>query len=394
MDFQQRRKLIKKITKGLIIALFVFVVGGVGGVYFDHQILPGIRANKYLSRWDFFKKATENVTVIYNTEQVTVKEDDAVKQVASQAANAVVNIVSIAKPSSGQKAGIGSSGVDNLSGTGVIATSDGLIVTYRRAILENNAQYKVFLPGGATYDASLTGIDGFTDLAFLKIDASNLTAISLADSADFHPGRKLIAIGNSFGEYQNRFAAGLLSNNDRTFNLAGKTLSSSEKLEGVFETDFAEQAAFLGGPVIGYGGSLVGIIGSLSIDNQPHYFQIPANVVKAALDLAVSGKLEKRPVLGIYYVPITKQYSIVHDLPTDRGALIYSPSGKQGLAIITGSPAQVAGLQLGDIITSVGEKGVNLDNPLSNLLSQYKKGEMVDLTILRAGNELKLPVRL
>jgi len=397
MDFQQRRTIIKKIFKGIIIIFLVFVIGGIGGVYFEQHVLPGIRMNPFLSRLDLLKKASENVTVVNNTQQITVKEDDLINEVSSQATNAVVNIISIANPSGPQKtltSVTASLPKDSQSGTGVIVTSDGLIVTYRSAIMESGAQYKVFLAGGANYDATLVGIDQFTNLAYLKMDVSNLTAIAFADSSDIQPGRRLIAIGNSFGEYQNRFAEGLLSNNDRTFNLAGQTVSSSEKLEGVFETDFIDQDAFVGGPVIGYSGDLVGIIGSLQINNQTVYFQIPSNVVEKSLELAVGGGFGDRPSLGVSYVPITKEYAIVHNLQVDRGALVYAPSGKQGLAVLAGSSAQTAGLQVGDIITAVNNQQVDLDNPLSNLLSQYKKGDTVNLTVLRNGNQVTIPVTL
>jgi len=387
----------KKALKGIVLIFLVFVIGGIGGVYFNQHVLPGIRTNRFLSRLDFLKKASENVTVINNTEQITVKEDDLINEVSAQAANAVVNIVSMSTLPVQKGAPSGTNAVaqkSSQSGTGVIVTSDGLVVTYRSAIIESGARYTIFLSGGANYDATLVGVDEFTNLAYLKIDASNLTAISFANSDDFHPGRKLIAIGNSFGEYQNRFAAGLLSNNDRTFNLAGQTVSSSEKLEGVFQTDFIGQSAFVGGPVIGYSGNLVGIIGSLQINNQTVYFQIPSNVVEKSLEIAVSGNLANRPSLGVYYVPITKEYALVHNLQVDRGALVYSQSGKQGLAILAGSSAQAAGIQVSDIITAVNNQQVDLDNPLANLISQYKKGDTVNLTVLRSGNQVTAPVAL
>jgi len=273
-------------------------------------------------------------------------------------------------------------------------TSDGLIVTYRKAIIENDSEYKVFLFNGNYYDAKLIGVDGFSDLAFLKIDVPNLTAISFGNSSDVRPGKKLVAIGNSFGEYQNRYAAGLLSNIDKTFNLGGMTVSSSEKLEGVIEDDFSSKKEYLGGPVIGYSGDLIGIVGSLTINGQEKYFQIPSNIARKTMDLILQNGADTRPFLGAYYIPITKEYSITHGLKRDRGALIYSSSGKQGLAIIAGSPAEEAGLRINDIVVSVNNQGVNLDNPLSNVISQYKKGEKIELTVDRNGEEMKILVQL
>jgi serine protease Do len=381
----------RKFAKGIILVFLVFLVGGMGGVYFDQQVLPFIRTNKYLSRINFLERVAENVTVINKTEQVTIKEDDSINEIASQASNAVVNIISIAPQKDPLTKTIKNV---NQSGTGVVVTSDGLIVTYRSAIIEKDANYQVFLFNGKNYEANLVGIDEFSNLAFLKIDVPNLTAISLGDSADVHPGKKLVAIGNSFGEYQNRYAAGLLSNIDKTFNLGGGTVATTEKLEGVFETDFNNQKEYIGGPVIGYSGDMIGLVGMLVIDNQEQYFQVPSNVVQDSINLALQDKLDARPFFGAYYISISKEYAITNNLDRDSGALIFSPSGKQGLAIIADSPAEKSGLRINDIVISVNDKTIDLDNPLSNLISQYKKGEQVELTVDRNGEEIKIPVQL
>ncbi len=381
----------KKFAKGIAIAFLVFVIGGIGGVFFDQKVLPFIRTNKHLSRINLFNRLSENVTVINKTEQVLIKEDDSINKIASQASNAVVNIISVANQ---KETGAKITQNINQSGTGVVVTSDGLIATYRSAIIEQDATYQVFLSNRNNYPATLLNVDEFSDLAFLKIEAPNLTAISLADSADALPGKKIVAIGNSFGEYQNRYEGGLLSNVAKTFNLSGKTLASSEKLEGVFEDDFNNQKEYIGGPVIGYSGDMIGIVGMQSINGEDKYFQIPSNVVKNSINLVLQDKNFKRPYFGAYYISITKEYAITNSLDRDRGALIYSPSGKQGLAMISGSPAENAGLKINDIIVSVNSQGVNLDNPLSNLIAQYKKGDRIEMTIDRGGEEIKIPVEL
>ena len=336
-------------------------------------------------------RAAENVTIINNTQQVTIKEDDSINEVASLASNAVVNIVSIVN----QKDIITRENkIENRSGTGVIVTSDGLIVTYRTSIIEKDANYKVFLFNGSHYDAKFIGIDEFTDLAFLKIDANNLTTVSLADSSSLRPGKKLIAIGNSFGEYQNRYEAGLLSHINKNFNLGGKAVAVSEKLEGVFEDDLKNQKEYIGGPVVGYSRDMIGIIGMININGQDKYFQIPSNAVRNSISLAVNNELNYRPFFGAYYISITKEFSITNKLNRDRGALIYSPSGKQGLAIISGSPAELAGIKINDIIISVNGEEVNLDNPLSNLINKNKKGSRVEFVIDRNGQEINITAQL
>lgn len=380
------KKLIKIIAK----ILAVFVIAFFATITTEHYIFPRISTNKIFLKFKFLQKAAENITIINKTEQITVKEDDSVSAVASKALPAIVNIISIAQNSPI----LGVSFANSKNGTGILATSDGFIITYRSAIFEKSAKYKVIIYDKSIRNAELVGVDEFSNLAYLKIDGSNLPSISFADSTDFKAGKKLIAIGNSGGDYQNRFSAGLLSNINRTFNIAGKTISSSEKLEGVFETDFDSQKEYLGGPVIDYNGEFGGIIGEIIIDNQEKFFEIPASLVKKSLELAIKNELGTRPVFGAYYIPITKEHSVVYNLERDRGALIYSPSGKQGLAIISGTPAEKSGLQINDIIIAINSQEINLDNPFANLLSQYKKGEKIELLIVRDGKEIKIEANL
>ncbi|MEI8343415.1 MAG: S1C family serine protease [Candidatus Moraniibacteriota bacterium] len=382
---------IKKVFKLVVIAGIVFIVGGAGGVYFDQKVLPFIRTNRYLSKIDFLKHVAENVTVIKTTEQITIKDGESVNEISSQASNATVNIVSMA--SQKDPATKLSKNIDK-EGTGVAVTSDGIIVTHRGAIIEKDAVYKISLYDGSYYDATLIGVDSFTDLAYLKISAPNLTAISFGDSSTAQAGKKLVAIGNTFGEYQNRFATGLLSNINRTFNLSGLTLASSEKYEGVFEMDFNNQSKYLGGPIVNYNGELIGIVGKVTMNGQDYYFQIPSNEVQESMKFALDGKFDARPILGAYYVSISKEYALVNDLKFDYGALIYSPSGKQGLAIIANSPAEKAGLKINDIITAVNDKEIDINNPLSNLINQYRKGDQIEFTVKRAESEIKIPVNL
>ncbi len=381
----------RKISLSVLLFTVIFFIGGVGGVFFEHSFLPRLAASRFFSRLTWVKNASENITIINKTEQVTIREDDSVEQVVSQPATAVVKIIALRGVSKGAK----SSAIrENKSTTGVLVTNDGVVATYRDALYEGDAKYLVLLASGQSYDATLIGSDPLTNLVFLRIPADNLPAISFANSDDARVGKKLVAIGNASFEYQNRFSIGILENKDKTFNLSGKTVASSEKWEGVFSIDLRSPNEYIGGPVVQWDGEMVGILGAVDFNNGKQYFVIPSNVVRDALDTALRDGFASRPVFGAYYISLTRVYALAYGMTHETGALIYSPSGKTGLALLAGSPAEKAGLLVGDIVTQVNGQDITIDYPLSRAMSTIVKGASAELTILRGTEEKKLLVQL
>lgn len=381
----------RKIFLFALLLAVVFFIGGIGGVFFEHSFLPRLAASRFFSRLTWVKNASENITIINKTEQVTIREDDSVEQVVSQPATAVVKIIAIRDVPKGAKVGAVR---ESKSTTGVLVTNDGVVATYRDAMYEGTAKYLVLLGSGQSYAATLIGSDPLTNLVFLRIPADNLPAIAFANSDDARVGKKLVAIGNASLEYQNRFSIGILENKDKTFNLSGKTVSSSEKWEGVFSIDLQSKGEYVGGPVVQWDGEMVGMLGAVDFNNGKQYFVIPSNVVHDALDTALRDGFASRPVFGAYYLSLTDGYALIHGTNRNQGALIYSPSGKTGLALLAGSPAEKAGLLVGDIVTKVNDRDITLDYPLSRAIGELPKGSVVDITILRGTEEKKISVQL
>ena len=384
-------ELLKKTLRYAAIVIAVLRLGGIGGLIMDRRVVPSL-VSKYpgLSRVPVFRDVVKNTTVIQKTEQLVVREDDSVDAIVSQPATAVVNIIA-----TDRTPGKGIS-TPAQSQSGVLLTNDGMIVTYGDGIATDREDrtYTVLLFDGTSHAATFLGEDTLTDLLYFKIDASNLPAIALANSDDTAPGKKIVAIGNSFEEYQNRFSIGVLSYRDKVFNLAGKTVASSEKWEGVLEMDIMNGDKYVGGPAVNFRGEMVGLFGSLTIDNQNQIFLIPANAVRASFERARAGNFA-RPTLGVYYLTLTKASALSHGMSDrDRGALIYSPSGKTGLAVLSGSPAERAGLRAGDIVIAVNGAEVNLDRPLSVAVGTFAKGDTVMLLVIRDGKEITVPVTL
>jgi hypothetical protein len=141
---------------------------------------------------------------------------------------------------------------------------------------------------GSVEEARFIGWDSLTNIAFFRIEVSDAPAIALADSDSARLGKKLIAIAHGDEARQNRFLTGTLDAFDATFNLSGKTVASTEKWEGVFRMNTPLGVDFVGSPVIQYNGEMLGIIGTLVIDNAPETFIIPAKAIRQSLDFVLS----------------------------------------------------------------------------------------------------------
>lgn len=373
----------KKIT----FILAIIVISGLSGIIADRYLFPRLATTKLFSKYDFLKKSTENITIINKTEQIYVREDYSVNKFTNQSLSAVVNILSYSDSDARNNYG------DSFkNGTGVIVTSDGIIMTHASVITKG--KYKVTTMDGNVYDGEFIGTDSWSNLSFIKIEASNLPVVSFGNSDEYEPGEKIIAVGNDMLEYQNKFSAGVLSNYDPAFSISGETLSTAEKAEGVFLADFGLENISAGSPIIDYSGQVIGIMGKVEKNGQNKYFQIPSNKVKNVLQKVIDKNLDSNPTLGIYYILLSKSYVLANNMPISDGAIIFSSSEQQGLAVIAGTPAAKAGLKIKDILVRIDEEKVNFANSPSNILYKYKKGDIVKFSIIREGVEKEIIVQL
>ncbi len=371
------------------------ILGGLGGVLMDRLVFPYLSSLDFFSKYAFLKKSKENTTFINKTEQIYIKDDESIIKLTNQVASSVVSVLSY-PDSEKQKYSKAKNEAENFrKGTGLVVTSDGLIMIHSSIVSPDNTEkYKVLLPNGNDLDADLVGIDLFSGLAFLKVNASNLSSVSFSDSSNIKAGQRIISIGSGNRTQLYRFGFGVLSFVDELGSVSGKSVYSSEKMQGIFELDLDLETDFSGGPVIDYAGQVVGVIGEIKNSEKIDFFALPSNKVKKVIEKAIRGELDKSASLGIYFVPLTHEYAIQNSLKRESGALIYSASGQRGLAIISGSPADKAGLQLGDIIIQINDREITLNNPLPNLLYDYKKGDTITLKILRNDKETEIKVNL
>ncbi len=277
------------------------------------------------------------------------------------------------------------------AGTGFIVNPNGLIVTNKHVVSDQNASYTVFTSDGKKYKAQIKAQDPLNDLAFIKIDAKNLPVVELGNSDNLQVGQTVVAIGNALGQYQNTVTTGVVSGIGREIAAGNSSGSSQESLDNVIQTDAAINPGNSGGPLTNIGGQVIGINTAIDQQGQLIGFAIPINMIKKQItSVETTGKIV-RPVLGVRYIPITKDLAASNDLKSDKGALVY---GGNDLAVVPGSAAANAGVKEGDIILKMGNDEIDQNHNITDLLQKYNPGDKVTLTILRDGKQLKLDVLL
>lgn len=362
-------------------------------------------------------KQGEEATRISPTKPVVITEQSAVIDVVKKANPAVVSIV-ISKDLSkvpgfgvdpwgedpfyqlfgfGRQTPRSSSPTPNVqkigAGSGFLVTPDGLVVTNKHVVEDENASYTVLTNDRKKYEAQVLSRDPVNDLAILKIDIVNAPTLELADSSQIQIGQRVIAIGNSLGQYDNTVTTGVVSAINRSVT-AGGQLGAAEQLEGVIQTDAAINPGNSGGPLLNVLGQVIGINTAIDQEGQLVGFAIPANDVTRALDsFKKTGKIT-RPYMGVRYVLITPEIAQRQKLPKDYGALIVRGDTLSDVAVVPGGPADRAGLVENDIILSVDGVKVDEEHSLSGLLRNHQVGDTVSMQVYHKGEEKTVKVTL
>lgn len=335
-----------------------------------------------------------------NTTTITT-EGEAIAKVVEKVSPSVVSIVANGT-STGSNQGSSSwwFGGNNTqtyqtssAGTGVIISSDGYIITNKHVIGNNTTSVAVITKDGTEYDnVKVVGRDPLNDIAFLKINnVSGLTAAQFGDSSSVVVGSRVIAIGNALGEYQNTVTSGIISGTGRTIT-AQVDSSSTETLTNLLQTDAAINSGNSGGPLVSLDGKVIGINTAIIEDAQGIGFSIPTNETKGVMaSVLKNGKVE-RAYIGVRYITLTKAVAKENNLSVSEGA--YLKSDSTGPAIVSGSPADKAGLRDGDIITAVNGTKLSSSVQLSSLTSAMMPGDKATLTILRGSDTLTVTVEL
>ena len=266
------------------------------------------------------------------------------------------------------------------AGSGVIVRSDGYVLTNDH-VVDKADDIKVVLSDKREFKAKLIGTDPKTDIAVLKIDATNLPVLKLGDSSTVEVGDVVLAMGNPFGIGQT-VTLGIAS-------AVGRSNLGIEEYEDFIQTDAAINPGNSGGALINTRGELVGInvaILSRSGGNQGIGFAVPSNLAKEVMDQIIDHGKVIRGWLGVSIQPVDATMAAAFGLKEARGALVggVDPTG----------PASKAGLKSGDIIVTLNGKPVEDSKALRMAVAMLKPGTTAALGVFRDGAQRDVKVTL
>lgn len=266
-------------------------------------------------------------------------------------------------------------------GSGVVIDAQkGLILTNNH-VIDNAAKIQVTLRDGRQLEASLVGTDPDSDIAVIKVTASNLTAVKIANSDKLNVGDFVVAIGNPFGLGQT-VTSGIVS-------ALGRSGLGIEGFEDFIQTDASINPGNSGGALVNLRGELVGIntaILSKSGGNIGIGFAIPINMVIDIKEQLLSYGEVRRGRLGAQAQNLSPQLAQAFGIPMQRGAVVTS--------IVPGSAAEKSGLKAGDIITKINSKHVKNADVLRNAIGLLRIGKTITLNVLRNGKAKMLLAKI
>ena len=271
-----------------------------------------------------------------------------------------------------------------VAGTGFIITSDGYIMTNYHVIepaYENNYKITVLFKDGTSYEASIAGFEEDSDVAVLKIDANDLSPVSIGNSDNIAVGDSVFAIGHPLGELDFSMTSGRVSALDRSI-----TADRNSAPINMFQFDAAINSGNSGGPVFNESGEVIGIatakVGSSGVEGLG--FAIPINdAADIANELITKGYVSGKAYLGVDIdTRYTSVYAQYYNLP--EGAYVYN--------VESGSCAEKCGLAAGDIITQLGDNSIGSYSDLNAAIKQFKSGESVEIVVYRANEYVTLTV--
>ncbi len=308
---------------------------------------------------------------------------------AEETVNAVVHVKNMAITKANPLAelfyGSGAGGGRTTIGTGsgVIISPDGHIITNNH-VIKGAKELEITLNNKKSYKAEVVGVHESSDIALLKIDASNLPYVPFANSDNIKVGEWVLAVGNPFN-LTSTVTAGIVSAKARNIHIS----RDRRMIESFIQTDAAVNPGNSGGALVNVRGELVGINTAITSQTGSYVgysFAVPSNIAKKVVEDIMEFGDVQTAYLGIGYAELNSESAKEFDLNITEGVLITSLSENGG--------AKAGGLKVNDIITGVNDIKISKFSDLNGYLSSKRPGDIVNVSVLRNGTEKQFTVKL
>jgi Do/DeqQ family serine protease len=277
--------------------------------------------------------------------------------------------------------------VERGTGSGFIISRDGLILTNAHVIAGAD-DVDVTLKDGRTLKGKVLGADSVTDVAVIRIQATNLPSVSIGNSDNLKAGQWAIAIGNPLG-LDNTVTAGIISATGRTSSEAG----IPDKRVSFIQTDAAINPGNSGGPLLNQKGEVIGMNTAIIGNAQGLGFAIPINTARRIADqLVAKGKVD-HPFLGIQMVTLTPELKNSISQDPNSNITVTESQGVLIVRVIPGSPAAKSGLRSGDVLIKLQGKSVTKAEEVTQLVEKSAVGASLQAEVRRSGQSLALNVQ-
>jgi 2-alkenal reductase len=369
-------------------ALVIFVVGGFAAM--SGAVVGGIAVYQAVANQidevptPQITEPVVDVAPVTTSEMIITDIETPITEAVEKVGPAVVTVIGKIP---GQNTVFGQTDDYPVSGSGVIISEQGYILTNNHVVADT-IEVAVIFADGSQLSAEIVGADLFSDIAVLKVDGRIPALAPLGNSDALKPGETVIAIGSPLGDFKNTVTVGVISATGRSLDI-----DENYQMEGLIQTDAAINQGNSGGPLVNLAGEVIGIntlivrggnFGSAVAEGLG--FAIPANTVQAISQQLIEKGYVAYPYLGVRWQWITPNIAYRYGLPVEAGSYVSN--------VEPNSPAAKSGLEAGDIIIGLDGETLDEDHPFINVLYDFSPGDTIILEIVRGQETLRLPVTL
>jgi len=372
-------------TKRILYLFLIAVVAGVSAL--SGAVAGGVAVYRLLGNQQTVSSSAADVSTGGGPVQtLTLNSTDIQTSITQSAQKAGPAVVTVVGTLPGQSTFFGVSPDQTVSGSGFFISDKGYVLTNNH-VVEGTSKVSIVLADGTQQDATVVGADRYSDIAVLKTSGAVPAVAALGNSDLLQPGESVIAIGSPLGDFKNTVTVGVVSATGRSIDTG-----QGYQVEDLIQTDAAINHGNSGGPLVDLAGEVIGI-NTMIVRNtgsgdvaEGLGFAIPINTARAVAEQIIQKGYFARPYMGIRFQPINPDIAARYNLAAQWGVYVTQ--------VVSGSPADKAGLKEGDIIIKLDDTALDETHSYINTLFAYKAGDQVNLSVMRDGKLIQVPITL